>query len=345
METKLKKCIALDIPVLVKLPNGDEAWAMDVQLGKLTQEDVVLSESDRINQRRLIWHFYDDEQFDFYRKPALDTSTLFASTLVTGVDFLQLHTHDVEKLSASEEVRVTDFKAVMAFDEETEGFSIMETVPVSKYRFKLDSFNESPTVDLLYQKFKFTDVDLMFVLIGEGIAPYNEFNFPIKHKRHVEVVASECYISEQDVSKLVFADEEYRKSIYHLEPEYHVSTSFVELSKAGYELFVKNVPVVSGGNSSYLRRNFSCFNKKSLSEGGAFWINSTPRGRFKGKGCQFNVLKSIFDEFWLEESALSKKKAQEVSEKIIIKLEQESEFNDDYIKSAEFIIRPDKYKT
>lgn len=45
METKLKKCIDLDIPVLVKVPNGHEAWAMDVQLGKLTKEDVVLSET------------------------------------------------------------------------------------------------------------------------------------------------------------------------------------------------------------------------------------------------------------------------------------------------------------
>lgn len=345
MEAKMQKCIDLGIPVLVKVPVGYKTWAMDNQLDKLTEEDVVLSEKDRINQRYLIWHFFDDEQFNSCRKPSLDTSTLFASTHVADVENLQLHTHDVEKLRASEEVKVTEFKAVMAFDIAAEDFLLQESVPVSKYAFKLESFNDNPTVDMLYQKLKFTDVDLKFVLIAEGITSNNEFNFPIKHKAHMDVLASQCHIAEQDVSKLIFNDDDYEKCIYHLEPEYHVSTSLLELSKAGYELFVKNTPVISGGNSSYLRRKSPSFNNKNLSEGGAFWINPNPRGRFKGKGCQFKVLKSIFDEFWLEECTLSKKKVQEVSERIITKLEQESEFNDDYIRAAEYIVRPDKYKT
>ena len=48
MEAKMQKCIDLGIPVLVKVPVGYKTWAMDNQLDKLTEEDVVLSEKDRI---------------------------------------------------------------------------------------------------------------------------------------------------------------------------------------------------------------------------------------------------------------------------------------------------------
>ena len=339
METKLKKCIDLDIPVLVKVPNGHEAWAMDVQLGKLTKEDVVLSENDRINQRHLIWHFFEDEKFAFYlRKPALDTSTLFASTSVPDVEFLQLHTHDVEKLSASEEVIVTDFIAVMAFDEAETCFLLQESVPVSKYKFKLDSFSESPLIDALNEKIQFTGVDLNFVLVGEGITSDHEFNFPLKYKSHVETVASQCYIPEQEVSKLVFNDESYEKSVYHLEPEYHVSTSLLALSKAGFEINCKGVTPVSGGVSGYLNRLYGF--SPSWSKSGAFLIN--PSSKFEVDTHLFTILKDVFKRYWLTPSPKSPK---EISDEVIASLEVDYGIPSHCSVNAELIIRPDKLKS
>ena len=342
MKEKLQKCLELDIPVIIKVPGECNVWAIDHQLHKLTKKDIILSESDFCRKVRLINYFYNFENAPFSSDdiPRINTSSISASTLIDNAEYVQLFSGDIKRLIASEDVKIDQFQGVVTID--ASEYMLKQSVPVSRYYFKLDCVDENKTIHSLYQKFKLSDANLNFVFCGKQVTSNNEFNFPIVWGEgkwgiySTSAIASECSILEEDVSKLVFNDIAYKKSPYHLESEYHASTAFLELSKAGFDLYVKKVAVVSGGNSGYLTRNFSNFKKKNLSEAGAFLI--------KKEGANFKVLKGIYNNHWLPEKKLTKTKSQEITDNVLMDLDHLIKTNEAYTSSIEFIIRPDKYK-
>ena len=346
MKNKLQKCIELCVPVLIKVPCNFNIWAVDPQLDKLTKEDVILSENSIYNQVRLKHHLIGNDNFNRFSLPKLHTKYLLASESVNNVEFLHLSNIAIKKLIVSEEVTVSKFQGVVMND--GEGSCLTNSRSLSRYQYWLDSFDECNTdrqVRELLNKIKYTCKNLNFILCENTLDNNGDIQFPLGNEEKIIVNVFDCYIREKDVSQLIFDEADYKKSHYHLEPEYHTSRALLELSKAGYDLFVKNVLVVTGGSSGYLRRNCKSLNKKkNLCEGGAFWVNSAPGGKLKGKGCQFYLLKQIFEKYWSSPKSLTKKEVKDLSGKIIISLQKESEANADYIKAAEFIIRPDKYK-
>jgi hypothetical protein len=339
MKDRLKKCLDLDIPILVKAPINYDVWAIDPQLDLLTKADVVQSESSFDEQIKLMQHFYPSvPSFKRHFSPKISTHSMMSSTKINDVEYLQLLNTDIEKLIVSEDISVVQFRCVGII--ENDEFTLQQSVPASLYRFKLDSFDtltdESIALELFDQKVKFKCDSLNFVFCAEEFINDGRFNFPIGNEQKLSVNALECYIKEGNVSQLVFDEADYIHSSYHLEPEYHASSSFLELSKAGYDLFVKKVPIVSGGNSGYLSRNHPSFKKKTWFDAGVFLI--------KSEGSNFKIAKEIYTTFWLPEKKLTKKEVKAVVANVRIEIDEKMHTNEAYIHSIELIIRPDKYK-
>ncbi|NAZ53743.1 hypothetical protein GL177_10305 [Vibrio toranzoniae] len=335
MKDKLKTCLELDIPLLVDVPNGYNVWSIDKQLDELTRQDVVLSESDYSKKIMLMHHLLEGEYLSRVNPPKINTLFLGASTLVAGVEYLQVTESDTKKLLASENITTDTFKGVVTFDDKEQRFALNESIPVSPYDFKLGSNTDNGHP--IMQKIKNGMSNSRFVLCDKATRSNNDFNFPIGSELNLSVSLLEVVIRESDVSKLVFNDKDYQQSAYYLEPEYHASTALRELSNCGYALYVKNTSVVSGGCSGYLFRNFKSFKKKGEREAGAFLIKDKT-------GKNFNLVKEVYSHHWLSDTKLSKKNVQEIARNVLDELHEVLDTNDTYIHAIELIIRPDKYK-
>ncbi|MEZ8930494.1 hypothetical protein AB6E08_13030 [Vibrio sp. 10N.247.310.24] len=250
MKDKLKTCLELDIPLLVDVPNGYNVWGIDKQLDELTRQDVVLSESDYSKKIMLMHHLLEGEYLSRVNPPKINTLFLGASTLVAGVEYLQVTESDTKKLLASENITTDTFKGVVTFDDKEQRFALNESIPVSPYDFKLGSNTDNGHP--IMQKIRNGMSNSRFVVCDKATRSNNDFNFPIGSELNLSVNLLEVVIRESDVSKLVFNDKDYQQSAYYLEPEYHASTALRELSNCGYTLYVKNTSVVSGGCSGYL---------------------------------------------------------------------------------------------
>lgn len=339
---KLNKCHDLGISVFVKVPDGCNVWAIDPKLEQLTEADVVLSESALLKKSQLNRYFFRDQEFDPFGIPRINTSELYASTKLDDIELLELTSDDVKKLAASHEVSVNTFKGVFLFDGEDD-LNLCRSVPVSKYIFEVDE-SHNVALENKFSVVKFTGVKLKYVVCKHAASIEPKFNVPLDRIKIQNVVAQEGYILEADVSKLLFNQVDYEKSIYHLEPEYHVSSSFLELSKVGFKIYVKNDPTLSGGVSSFIGRQCHSFHTKPLRQAGAFLISPKPTGRAKNKGCQFPYLKEIFDTYWQGALGLTGKEIKQRIEQVTSAIE-ELEINSTYAQAAEKIIRPDQYKT
>lgn len=335
MKDKLRTCLKLDIPLLVKVPDGYNVWAIDKELAKLTKQDIVLSERDYSQKIMLMHHLLGGEYLSRVDLPKVNTLFLGASTLVVGVEYLKVTESDMEKLLASESITTDQFGGVVVFDKKEQHFVLNESVPVSPFDFKLES--NSNADHPIMQKIRNGVSNSRFVLCDKVISNNNSFNFPIGCELNLSVSVLEVVIRESDASKLVFDEEGYQLSTYHLEPEYHVSTALLELSRCGYELCVKNLPAGSGGRASYLSRNTKSFKTKGWYEAGAFLIKD-------GDGKNFNRVKEVFSHHWLPETKLSKTKVKAITENVLDELHSTIKTNETYIRSIELIIRPDKYK-
>ncbi|PMM58967.1 hypothetical protein BCT50_05945 [Vibrio lentus] len=339
---KLNKCHDLGISVFVKVPDGCNVWAIDPKLEQLTEADVVLSESALLKKSQLNRYFFRDQEFDPFGAPRINTSELYASTKLDDIELLELTPDDVKKLVASHEVSVNTFKGVFLFDGEDD-LNLCRSVPVSKYIFEVDE-SHNVALENKFSVVKFTGVKLKYAVCKQAATIEPKFNVPLDHIKIQNVVAQEGYILEADVSKLLFNQVDYEKSIYHLEPEYHVSSSFLELSKVGFKIYVKKDPTLSGGVSSFIGRQCHSFHTKPLREAGAFLISPKPTGRAKNKGCQFPYLKEIFDTYWQGALGLTGKEIKQRIEHVTSAIE-ELGINSTYAQAAEKIIRPDQYKT
>lgn len=92
---KLRKCLELDIPVLIQVPASMDVWAIDPKLSQLTKKDVVLSESNVVTQLPLRIHLLDGQSLSPSEKPHIHTSDLAASTKLAHVEYLQLKHGDI----------------------------------------------------------------------------------------------------------------------------------------------------------------------------------------------------------------------------------------------------------
>ncbi|ENY6472677.1 hypothetical protein ACFD7Q_003607 [Vibrio parahaemolyticus] len=339
---KLRKCIELEIPVFVPVPGGFPVWAIDPQLESLTKSDVILSETNILKKAQLVRHFMGEQDFNAFGQPNVVTSNLCSSTLLSDVELLQLDTNDVKKLADSDRISVRSFAGVFMYDVEKKHHRVCKSVPVPKYVFEVDDSHQANLANI-FSKFMTVGSELRFVLCSQNSTKGVKFNHPVEDIKTQENFASECEILEQDVSKYLFNEAEYQSSVYRLEPEYHVATTFVELSKAGFLLHVKSMPIVSGGVAGFIGRKCPSIKGKGAREASTFLIAPEPRGRVQIKGCQFPCLKSVFNTHWgnqqrLKRDAIKKKKEQ------VIGAFEELGFSEYYAKEAEKIIRPDQYK-
>ena len=339
---KLRKCVELGIPVFVPLPSSFQVWAIDPQLESLTKSDVILSEPNILKKAQLIRHFVGEQEFDVFRQPNVVTSNLCSSTLLSDVELLCLKTNDVEKLAASDRISVRSFAGVFMYDVEKKHHRLCESVPVPKYVFEVDGSDQANLANI-FSKFMTVGSELRFVLCPQNSTGSVKFNHPVEYIKTQDVFALECEILEQDVSKYLFNEAEYQSSVYHLEPEYHVSTNFVELSKAGFLLHVKSMPNVSGGVGGFIGRKCPSIKGKGAREASAFLIAPEPRGRVKNKGCQFPSLKSVFDTHWGNQQRLKREEIKKKMEQVTRAFEGLG-FSEYYANEAEKIIRPDQYK-
>ncbi|MFG6245688.1 hypothetical protein ACF7Y4_09835 [Vibrio diabolicus] len=339
---KLRKCVELGIPVFVPLPSGFQVWAIDPQLESLTKSDVILSEPSILKKAQLIRHFVGEQEFDVFRQPNVITSNLCSSTLLSDVELLCLKTNDVEKLAASDRISVRSFAGVFMYDVEKKHHRLCESVPVPKYVFEVDGSHQANLANI-FSKFMTVGSELRFVLCLQNSTGCVKFNHPVEHIKTQDIFALEREILEQDVSKYLFNEAEYQSSVYHLEPEYHVSTAFVELSKAGFLAYVKRVPIVSGGVSSFIGRNCPSFKTNGSMQAGAALIATEARCRSKHKGCLFPELKKVFDTHWVNKHQLKRVEAKRNIVKVTHALEALG-LSSYYVKEAEKIIRPDQYK-
>lgn len=339
---KLRKCIELEIPVFAPVPSGFQVWAIDPMLERLKKSDVILSQTHILKKAQLIRHFMGEQEFNAFRQPDVDISNLYSSTLLSGVEFLQLKTNDLEKLAASDRIAVRSFAGVFMYDVEQKHHRLWESIPVPKYVFEVDDRHQVSLTNI-FSKFMTDRAELRYVLCAEDSAESVKFNHPVEHIRAQEICASECEVLEKDVSKYLFNETDYQSSVYHLEPEYHVATTLVELSKAGFLLHVKSIPIVSGGVAGFIGRKCPSIKGKGAREASAFLIAPEPRGRVKIKGCQFPCLKSVFDTHWGNQQRLKRDEIKKKKEQVIGAFE-ELGFSEYYAKEAEKIIRPDQYK-
>ncbi|EOX4941914.1 hypothetical protein ACFLJY_000548 [Vibrio alginolyticus] len=339
---KLRKCIELEIPVFVPVPGGYQVWAIDPQLESLTKSDLILSETSVLKKAQLIRHFRGEQDFDIFGQPNVVTSNLCSSTLLSDVELLQLNTNDVERFADSDKISVRSFAGVFMYDVEKKRHRVCKSVPVPKYVFEVDDNHQANLANIL-SELMMVGSELRFVLCSQNITKGVKFNHPVDHIKTQGFCALDCEILEQDVSKYLFNEAEYQSSVYHLEPEYHVATSFVELSKSGFLLYVKNMPVVLGGVAGFIGRKCPSIKGKGAREASVFLIAPEPRGRVRIKGCQFPCLKSVFDTHWGNQQRLKRDEIKNKKEQVIGTFE-ELGFSEYYAKEAEKIIRPDQYK-
>ncbi|MDT0602545.1 hypothetical protein [Thalassotalea castellviae] len=290
ISVKLQRCIALDIPVLIKVPDGFNVWAIDVQLHKLTIDDIIQSEKHPADRGRLARYFYGDDASTSIQPVITKPNSLYASTTVADVEYIQLPTVDIEKLKTSESIGISEFKGVFLFDKELNQLTLQSSVPVKTYNFNpLKKYKKT-----IFDINEYTGINLTFVLCDKKTPAINEFNFPLNDVVNHPAFAKECYLEEKNIPKLIFNESEYKQSIYHLEPEYHISLAFLAMSKAAFNFNVK-------GTSKSIDGDYLCkVHGFSLSWGkcGAYLVNTFNRTENK---FSFATLKELFQTHWITE--------------------------------------------
>lgn len=365
---KLQRCIDLDIPVLIKVPAAFNVWAIDVQLHKLTIDDIIQSEIHPADRGRLARYFYGDDASTSIQPVITKPSSLYASTTVGDVEYIQLSTVDIEKLKMSESIGVSEFKGVFLFDKELNQLALQSSVPVKTYDFNPLKKDKKTTFDII----EHTGINLTFVLCDKKTSAINEFDFPLNDVVSHSAFATECYLEEKNVPKLIFNESEYKQSIYHLEPEYHSSLAFLAMSKAAFNFNVKGASKSIDGDYLCRVHGFSL----SWGKCGAFLVNT-----FNGAENKFSfaTLKELFQKHWIiayikdvlaldkdlkdKESAGNSKPSKTAkkiksdkykaslakvikarAEKVIEDLEDIYDVPSSYALYVELIIRPDKLK-
>ncbi|ELB2961620.1 hypothetical protein ACEV8G_06535 [Vibrio parahaemolyticus] len=338
---KLKKCVDLDIPVLIKVPTSMDVWAIDPKLERLTKKDVVLNEPNVVKRIPLRIHLLDGQYVSPLDIPNIRTSDLAGSTKLEDVLYLQLKRSDILRLLAIHQLDLSRFDAVFVYEDETSEYRLNKSVQVSKYSFIVDKTDSQATFQkALMEKFQYSDLELDYVLCRQ-YSGEEQYNHPLEIIDSCSVTLSDCWILEEHLSLLTFDNSTYSTSPYFLESKFHISTSFLELSKAAYEILVKDKKSVSGGISGYLRTNYTTFHAKNVSEGGGRVINlikSDAGSDYLGK------LKEIFERYWLSQSVPSKRDALRVTDDVLVVLENELKLKSTNAKGVEMILRPDKFK-
>lgn len=352
IKEKLKKCYNLEVSVFLKVPRGLDVWAIDCQLKYLTGKDVVLSEIDPLFQLNLHQYFfnrnedkkvkYTDRYIESLKEPKINTKNLCASKQLNYVEYLELQTDDVIKLSQLHNISIREFKGVYILDKEVKEFKLCNSVPAQEYRFTVGDSEVDFLKINLSKLIPCKEPKQLFVTCKSQYEDDVEFNHPINYVESNSVFSSECEILDSDVSKLVFDAFEYDNSDYYLEPEYHISTSFYEFSKAAFELLAKDVSIASGGVSGYLSIYHPSLKTKNVKEGGTYLI-----GKMKKNETDYFIrLKDIFSRYWLIQcnSLKNQRDALAVTESVVGALEDELGLKSSNAKGVEMMIRPDKYK-
>ncbi len=338
---KLRKCLELDIPVLIQVPASMDVWAIDPKLNQLTKKDVVLSESNVVTQLPLRIHLLDGQSLSPSEKPHIHTSNLAASTKLAHVEYLQLKHSDIPRLLALHQLELGKFDAVFVYDNETCEYSLCKSVPVSRYSFSIDETDSRANLEsALIGKIKFSDRELDYVLCNQ-YSGEEQYNHPVDIIENCSVTQSECWILEEHLSLLTFDNSSYETSRFFLEPRFHISTAFVELSKAAFELLEMGKKPISGGTSGYLASKHKCFDPKHVKEGGTWIIN---RSKKEPGNKYFDKLKDIFDRYWVAQPIKDKAEARKVTKGVIDALQYELDLISSNANGVEMILRPDKYK-
>lgn len=338
---KLRKCLELDIPVLIQVPASMDVWAIDPKLNQLTKKDVVLSESNVVTQLPLRIHLLGGQSLPPSEKPHIHTSNLVASTKLAHVEYLQLKHSDIPRLLALHQLELGKFDAVFVYDNETCEYSLCKSVPVSRYSFSIDETDSRANLEsALIGKIKFSDRELDYVVCNQ-YSGEEQYNHPVDIIENCSVTQSECWILEEHLSLLTFDNSSYETSRFFLEPRFHISTAFVELSKAAFELLEMGKKPISGGTSGYLASKHKCFDPKHVKEGGTWVIN---RSKKEPGNKYFDKLKDIFDRYWVAQPIKDKAEARKVSKGVIDALQCELDFISSNANGVEMILRPDKYK-
>lgn len=287
---KLQRCIDLDIPILIKVPASFNVCAIDVRLHKLTSDDIIQSEIHPADRGRLARYFYGGDASTTIQPVITRPSSLYASTTVGDVEYIQLSAVDIEKLKVSESISVSEFQGVFLFDKELNQLVLQSSVPVKSYNFNPLKRDKKTIIDNL----QWIDANLTFVLCNKKTTAINEFDFPLNDVVSHSAFATECYLEENNVPKLIFNESEYKQSIYHLEPEYHSSLAFLAMSKAAFNFNVKGASKSIGGDYLCRVHGFSA----SWGKCGAYLINT-----FKGSDNKFSfaTLKELFQKHWITE--------------------------------------------
>ncbi|WP_230544322.1 hypothetical protein [Vibrio harveyi] len=338
---KLRKCLELDIPVLIQVPASMDVWAIDPKLNQLTKKDVVLSESNVVTQLPLRIHLLDGQSLSPSEKHHIHTSDLAASTKLAHVEYLQLKHGDISRLLALHQLELSKFDAVFVYDNDTREYSLCKSVPVSKYSFSIDETDSRANLEsALIGKIKFSDRELDYVLCNQ-YSGEEQYNHPVDIIENCSVTQSECWILEEHLSLLTFDNSSYETSRFFLEPRFHISTAFVELSKAAFELQEMGKKPISGGTSGYLVSKHKCFKPKYVREGGTWIIN---RSKKEPGNNYFEKLKGIFETYWTGKHNQDNAEVRRVTQNVIYILETELGLKSSSANGVEMILRPDKYK-
>ncbi|QLK44303.1 hypothetical protein DR996_02705 [Vibrio owensii] len=338
---KLRKCLELDIPVLIQVPASMDVWAIDPKLNQLTKKDVVLSESNVVTQLPLRIHLLGGQSLPPSEKPHIHTSNLVASTKLAHVEYLQLKYSDIPRLLALHQLELSKFDAVFVYDNETCEYSLCKSVPVSRYSFSIDETDSRANLEsALIGKIKFSDRELDYVVCNQ-YSGEEQYNHPVDIIENCSVTQSECWILEEHLSLLLFDNSSYETSRFFLEPRFQISTAFVELSKAAFELLEMGKKPISGGTSGYLVSKHKCFDPKHVKEGGTWIIN---RSKKDPGNKYFDKLKDIFDRYWAAQPIKDKAEARKVTKSVIDALQYELDLISSNANGVEMILRPDKYK-
>ena len=338
---KLRKCLELDIPVLIQVPASMDVWAIDPKLNQLTKKDVVLSESNVVMQLPLRIHLLDGQSLSPSEKHHIHTSDLAASTKLAHVEYLQLKHGDISRLLALHQLELSKFDAVFVYDNDTREYSLCKSVPVSRYSFSIDETDSRANLEsALIGKIKFSDRELDYVLCNQ-YSGEEQYNHPVDIIENCSVTQSECWILEEHLSLLTFDNSSYETSRFFLEPRFHISTAFVELSKAAFELLEMGKKPISGGTSGYLASKHKCFDPKHVKEGGTWIIN---RSKKEPGNKYFDKLKDIFDRYWVAQPIKDKAEARKVTKGVIDALQYELDLISSNANGVEMILRPDEYK-
>lgn len=338
---KLRKCLELDIPVLIQVPAFMDVWAIDPKLSQLTKKDVVLSESNVVTQLPLRIHLLDGQPLSPLEKPHIHTSDLAASTKLAHVEYLQLKHSDIPRLLALHQLELGKFDAVFVYDNETCEYSLCKSVPVSRYSFSIDETDSRANLEsALIGKIKFSDRELDYVVCNQ-YSGEEQYNHPVDIIENCSVTQSECWILEEHLSLLTFDNSSYETSRFFLEPRFHISTAFVELSKAAFELLEMGKKPISGGTSGYLGSKHKCFKPKYVREGGTWIIN---RSKKEPGNNYFEKLKGIFETYWAGKHNQDNAEVRRVTQNVIYILETELGLKSSSANGVEMILRPDKYK-